>query len=98
MPEDENELLRNFLRLEEWMWEYKCNMSLYIDTKCAIHYQWCIVSSRYLAVDIMISENIPANYEEIWVVARNLPTQKMGNGYFLYAYITGYFISVRHLL
>ena len=59
-------------------------MSLYIDTKCAIHYQWCIVSSRYLAVDIMISENIPANYEEIWVVARNLPTQKMGNGYFLY--------------
>ena len=49
-------------------------------------------------VDIMISENIPANYEEIWVVARNLPTQKMGNGYFLYAYITGYFISVRHLL
>ena len=73
-------------------------MSLYIDTKCAIHYQLCIVSSRYLAVDIMISENIPANYEEIWVVARNLPTQKMGNGYFLYAYITGYFISVRHLL
>lgn len=53
---------------------------------------------EYLAVDIMISENIPANYEEIWVVARNLPTQKMGNGYFLYAYITGYFISVRHLL
>ena len=32
----------------------------------------------------MISENIPANYEEIWVVARNLPTQKMGNGYFLH--------------
>jgi hypothetical protein len=28
----------------------------------------------------MISENIPANYEEIWVVARNLPTQKMGGG------------------
>ena len=45
-----------------------------------------------------VANDIPANYEEIWVVARNLPTQKMGNGYFLYAYITGYFISVRHLL
>jgi len=62
-----NELLRNFLRLEERMWEYRCNMRLYTDTEYAIHYQWCIISFRYLAVDIMIFENNHAIYEEIWI-------------------------------
>ena len=42
-------------------------MRLYTDTESAIHYPSWIISSRYLAVDIMIFENNHAIYEEIWI-------------------------------
>lgn len=52
--------------------------------------------SRYLAVD-MISETFLQIMKKYGLLPEICHLDKMGNRIFLYAYITGYFISVRHL-